>query len=90
MMKPFNEMSFTFSHQTVLFPNMDMKEQEKLKNILNLIDRYGMIDGSHHKQWLLDQIVKVILTPEEYEKWITEFDEEEQEEFIWWEKGIAP
>lgn len=27
---------------------------------LYFIERYGMIDGAHHKQWLLDQVVKIL------------------------------
>lgn len=29
--------------------------------VLHWIEMYGYIDGAHHKQWLLDQIVKISL-----------------------------
>ncbi len=28
--------------------------------ILKYIESYGQIDGSHHKQWILDQIARII------------------------------
>jgi hypothetical protein len=28
--------------------------------VLYFIEKYGQIDGSHHKQWVLDQIVRII------------------------------
>lgn len=35
---------------------MDVKDIK----ILQLIKKYGSIDGAHHKQWVLDQIVRII------------------------------
>ncbi len=36
---------------------------------LALIDRYGGIDGAHHKQWVLDQVVRV-LAEDKYSEWV--------------------
>lgn len=30
---------------------------DSIKQALALIDRYGGVDGAHHKQWVLDQVV---------------------------------
>lgn len=38
-----------------------MDDKEKLETILNWADAYGMEDGSHHKQWLIDRIVRIAL-----------------------------
>ena len=51
------------------------------REILDLIEQYGWIDGAHHKQWVLDQIVRKILAPNDYEKWA---------EACNWDCGIAP
>lgn len=32
----------------------------KNREALDLIAEYGGIDGGHHKQWLLDQVVRVL------------------------------
>jgi hypothetical protein len=62
-----------------------------MKNkILALIWRYGGIDGDHHKQWLLDQILRILLK-NKYTKWVKEYQNgEEGENTYEWDEGIAP
>lgn len=43
-----------------------MKEylNENLSNeerIMNLVNEYGWINGSHHKQWIIDQIMRITM-----------------------------
>ena len=33
----------------------------KEERISFLINEYGWIDGAHHKQWILDQVMRIIL-----------------------------
>ena len=40
--------------------------------VLDLILMYGWIDGDHHKQWLLDRIVREI-TGDDYDIWVKEY-----------------
>ena len=47
-----------------------------------LIDEYAYIDGEHHKRWLIDQILRTVLSEEEYE---TEYGSD-----VYWDSGIAP
>lgn len=37
----------------------DMIERERWA--LEFIVRYGQVDGAHHKQWVLDQVARVLL-----------------------------
>ncbi len=53
--------------------------------IIDLIDRYGGIDGDHHKSWVLTQILKILLG-DYYEIWA----EERAKEDYPWDEGIAP
>lgn len=63
----------------------DAKEQA-----LNLIHMYGGTDGAHHKQWLLDQIVRT-LTGEDYKSWVQRYQYGENgPETYEWDEGIAP
>ena len=63
---------------------------DKEQNVLNLIYRWGCVDGAHHKQWLLDKIVREI-TGDNYKKWVSEFqDGEDGPETYIWDEGIAP
>lgn len=65
-----------------------LKPQEE---ILELIQQYGGIAGEHHKQWLLNEIVKVFLGEDGYMQWVAK-----QENGIHgpatfeWDRGIAP
>jgi len=37
-----------------------MTKQEKIKEALSVIMSRGGVDGEHHKQWVLDQVVRVL------------------------------
>ena len=63
---------------------------EKEDKTLDLIYQFGGIDGEHHKQWILDQIVRV-LTREHYTFWVADYkDGEDGPNTYNWEEGIAP
>lgn len=67
----------------------DQKNPERDK-VLELIERFGGVDGGHHKQWVIDQIAR-ILTGTEYEKWVTEMKAgEDGPDTYDWDEGIAP
>ena len=58
---------------------------------LELISSYGGIDGAHHKQWVLDQVVRVLLGPCAYERWVIEQKAGEDGPNTYsWDGGIAP
>jgi hypothetical protein len=72
------------------------KKAAKLDEIMELIMTHNC-DGGHHKQWLLDQIVRVI-QGDNYERWKFEFeytdneggflDPETDEKMYEWDEGI--
>ena len=54
------------------------------------IASFGGIDGEHHKQWVLDQVVRN-LTGDAYEAWVKEQrDGEDGPHTYDWSEGIAP
>ena len=63
-----------------------MTDQEKIDNAIDLIQSYGTIDGGHHKMWVLDQVLRLLMGEEDYGKWI---DGEEVAGYSW-DEGIAP
>lgn len=70
-----------------------MTEAEfKIDEAVSLILELGDTDGGHHKQWVLDQVLRILLddkyaeTIEEYNMW----DEDSQEYIYEWDEGIAP
>lgn len=44
--------------------------------------RYGLIDGAHHKMWVIDQMCRHILD-DNYEEFVDKFNGD-------WDTGIAP
>jgi len=65
-------------------------EMNTAKQVLDLIEAWGGIDGGHHKQWLLNEIVKAI-TKDGYEKWVREYEDgEDGPKTYFWDTGIAP
>lgn len=49
--------------------------------------RYGMIDEMHHKQWVIDQMLRSILG-DDYDAWVTRMNSDPQ--YDPWDVGIAP
>ena len=64
------------------------EKEEKIKKALEIAE-YGGIDGSHHKMWCIDQMVRA-LTPN-YKKWVKQYEKgEDGEKTYKWDRGIAP
>jgi hypothetical protein len=60
------------------------------KKALEIALSYGQIDGSHHKAWVIDQIVRA-LTGSKYEEVIkaNKVGEDGPETYDW-DEGVAP
>ena len=63
-----------------------------VEQALEIINRFGGIDGDHHKQWVLDQVVRVLTENEGgYLQWLAQHcDGEDGPETYAWDEGIAP
>lgn len=57
-----------------------------LINDLLDLSTYGQIDGSHHKNWVIDQMVRTMLG-DNYETFVNWYEDEGEYE---WDTGIAP
>ena len=58
---------------------------DKAQKALELIEEWGSIDGSHHKQWVFDQLVRIL--SDDYERWVEEWNEGG---IYAWDEGRAP
>jgi hypothetical protein len=79
---------------------MSYRQTDPIAAALDIAFGYGMIDGEHHKMWVIDQMVRALLG-EEYAEWVREHNEgaewiREQNEgadgpdtFVW-DEGIPP
>jgi hypothetical protein len=62
----------------------------KSRKAINLGVKYGGIDGSHHKDWVIDQMIRV-LSGDRYTEIVAEACEgEDGPDTYTWDCGIAP
>lgn len=74
-------------------------EAQRIKTALDITMNYGGTDGAHHKQWVIDQIVRALTgcpaggldESEEYKQWIEQFEDGDDGPLTYeWDTGIAP
>jgi len=64
-------------------------EQDRDK-ALDIIKNYGGTDGGHHKQWVLDQVVRALTGPC-YDNWVKKYEQgKDGPKTYEWDTGIAP
>jgi hypothetical protein len=60
----------------------ELNFEKRKENAIEIALSYGVYDGNHHKQWVIDQMLQAICTEEEYKQIIIDYPD--------WEKGVAP
>lgn len=67
-----------------------LTSDDRIAEAMQLIFNYGGIDGAHHKQWVLDQVIRA-LAGDGYEQWVKVFEDgEDGPKTYEWDQGIAP
>lgn len=67
-----------------------MNAQERIDAAIDLAIKYGGVDGNHHKNWVIDQIVR-LLSGEEYDQIVADACNGEDGPHTYeWDCGIAP
>jgi hypothetical protein len=68
-----------------------MDEYDKIDKAVELISNYGGIDGGHHKQWVIDQTLRILMGEDVYQKWLVTYcNGEDGPDTYAWDTGIAP
>jgi hypothetical protein len=66
--------------------------EERVDRAINIAYDYGDVEGSHHKMWVIDQMVRALLG-DEYGLWVNNYRtatlQDMYEEYEW-DEGIAP
>ena len=63
---------------------------KQIEEALDIILKYGGIDGDHHKTWVIDQVTRK-LTGDKYEEYVKNAKAgEDGPETYGWDEGIAP
>jgi hypothetical protein len=69
---------------------MGQSPEDRITEALTIIGDCGGIDGSHHKMWVLDQVVRTLTGPA-YSEWVATFEAgSDGLNTYWWDTGIAP
>ena len=56
-------------------------DQKRIEQALEIIEQFSLIDGSHHKNWVIVEVTKALCgTDAKYEEFIERFDHEEDGE----------
>ena len=64
---------------------------EKEYEAIEMIGQCGGYDGGHHKQWVIDQTLRILLGDEMYPKWLeTHCKGEDGLNTYGWDEGIPP
>ena len=61
---------------------------DRINEAVKVAEQYGVYDGEHHKQWVIDQMLRKLLGFDGYHKWLAEFNADEDYED--WDEGIPP
>lgn len=70
-----------------------MRPDERIDNAVAVALRYGGIDGDHHKQWVIDQMIRALLAPAEYDEFVRDSTlgpNGEPDHYSPWDHGIPP
>ena len=67
-----------------------MDDTQRVTAAIEIISKYGGIDGGHHKQWVLDQVMRILLH-DCYDEWLATYCKgEDGPDTYSWDTGIAP
>ena len=64
----------------------------RIKEALDIAYDFGSVDGAHHKQWVMDQMLRALLA-DDYCEWVAEYEkpiDEDSDDYYEWDTGIAP
>lgn len=67
-----------------------MTDKEKIEKAIKIAWQYAQYDGSHHKMWVIDQMVRVLLGETEYINFIDAYQTPDGEDYYTWDMGVAP
>ena len=65
--------------------------KERIEKALSIAWGYAQINGSHHKMWTIDQMVRALCeSEEEYIKWVEAYEVPYDDRRYEWNTGIEP
>jgi hypothetical protein len=84
------EMTQEYKCEQCYRDNHEKTRLEAIGSALNIIERYGQIDGSHHKTWVIDQVARILLG-DDYPSWVIDMKAgSDGPDSYGYDEGIAP
>ena len=77
---------FKYIHDEYLLQCICIEMKDKINSAIDLAYQYAQIDGSHHKMWTIDQMLRILLGGN-YDNFVKEYEEDGE---YAWDTGIAP
>lgn len=62
-----------------------MKRRERIDEAIQIACLYASFDGEHHKTWVIDQMLRALMTEKDYSEFTKESDIDGT-----WDVGVAP
>ena len=68
---------------------LEVSDADRIARALEVIYSYAGTDGGHHKQWVIDQVVRALVP--DYKQWVKAWEAgEDGPQTYSWDEGIAP
>lgn len=68
--------------------NINLKQARN--KAVKIAKEYAQIDGEHHKMWVIDQMLRELLS-NDYDNWLNDYNQYSREnDYKEWDCGIAP
>ena len=77
---------FKYIHDEYMLQCTCTEMKDTINNAIDLAFQYAQIDGSHHKMWVIDQMLRTLLGGN-YDNFVKEYEEDGE---YTWDTGIAP
>lgn len=71
---------------------LEKSPEQRILAAIDIAHNYGQTDGDHHKLWVIDQMIRVLLGEKDYAKFVEDYERPEPDEEMsyTWDNGIAP
>lgn len=76
------------SQNAAVYIDGDTGIRERVKKALEIAENYGMVDGAHHKMWVIDQMARELLQSD-YDLWVRTITHDDNYDYEW-DTGVAP
>lgn len=67
-----------------------MTDRKRIDKATKIAWQYVQIDGAHHKMWVIDQMLRILLGEDGYRKFLEAYQTVDAGDYYTWNMGISP